>query len=131
MLGHDIAAALPELREEAESLMTDAVLIQRSTGKRTDPATGKLVETWETTYDGKARWLPSVGQTTVEQAGTSVTVDTRELRIPVSADGVRAGMRVTTTASAHAPSLVGRVAVVVLDSTQSQPVHRRLQCKEA
>lgn len=131
-LGQDVADALPELRREAESLMVDRVLVERSTGRRTDPATGKLVETWERVYAGPGRWLSRVDQTVVDQAGTQVTVDTRELRLPAaSSEAVRPGMRVTTTSAVNDPALVGRVSVVVQDATGTQPVHRRVRCKEA
>ena len=39
MLGQDIAAALPELRAHAESLMVDTVRVDHQTGTTVDPTT--------------------------------------------------------------------------------------------
>jgi len=57
-LGSDIAAALPGLRAEAESRMTEVVLVGRFTDA-TDPVTGDPMRVIETErYDGigRIRW---------------------------------------------------------------------------
>jgi len=54
--GGDIAAALPELRAHAESLMTDTIRLEDVTGSAPDPVTLEMVDTFETVYEGPGRW---------------------------------------------------------------------------
>lgn len=132
MIGADIAAALPELRAQAESLMVDAVLIERRAGQSTDQVTGKVVDVFEPVWSGKCRWLrPVTWDNPTQVADSEIAKVDRDMRLPVDGTGeVRRGDRVTCTASAHDPARVGEVAWVRVVETQSQPVHRRLLCRE-
>ena len=47
MIGSDIAAALPRLRAEAESLMRDTAVVERSAGQVRDPDNGQLIDDWQ------------------------------------------------------------------------------------
>ena len=94
MLGDDIAAALPELRAQAESTLTDSCELQRKAGRTIDPTNGMATDTW-TTYatvpcklrDGAV--LPS-SQRAGEQDLTGLRLI---LAVPVSVAGVRVGDR--------------------------------------
>lgn len=133
MIGDDLAAALPELREQAESLMRDSVLIERWTGTTTspEPPFGDI-DTYEPVYEGKARWLrPESWPTSTDAAGAQALVSAQELRLPVLASvGVEPGDRVTVTASENDPGRVGLTSMVWRDATQTQAVQRRLLCKD-
>lgn len=54
-LGDDIAAVLPELRAQAESMMRDTVKITRHGPEVLDPETGNYVPSVTTIYEGKCR----------------------------------------------------------------------------
>ena len=84
MLDDDIAAALPELRAHAESMMRDLVAITRPGPTVTDPATGEVATTTAEAYRGKARIKPPTTAATESEVGTAIMVTSPgEVHIPV------------------------------------------------
>lgn len=84
MLGYDVAAALPELRAQAESIMTSRVVVSRETGTVRDPETGTNVPTWTVIYQGKARVrMPSTEAREVDQSGQRIVESAPTLSLPI------------------------------------------------
>lgn len=107
MIANEILAALPRLRSEAESLMTDAAIIERVTGTTLDPDNGARVKTWSLVQESPARILRVQVQIRDQQAaGQSLTQATVEGRLPWHVSDLRLGDRVTLTASGD-PRLLG------------------------
>jgi hypothetical protein len=108
MLGYDIANALPGLRAEAESRMTDTVdvgLFEDGTDETTGNPTRVLVTE---RYSGKARVrLPSQNVTNAQAPSMPVAVQEPVLSIPWGSPRVFIGDEVLVTASDD-PVLVGR-----------------------
>ena len=135
MLGHDIAAALPELRAQAESLMTDACTITRagSGGSTIDEATGAVVPpTGTTVYDGPCRVQRPGTQTAprADSGGYEVGVDTIFAQLPIAATGIRRGDTFTVTAASD-PDLLGVDARVEANLAKTHATKRTLICEEA
>jgi hypothetical protein len=92
MIGHDVEAVLPELQEQAESLMVTACTVARPTGVTSDPETGMDVETSEPVFDGLCKVQSSDNQArAVETALGTVTVQQLEVHLPVRAGPFRKG----------------------------------------
>ena len=108
MIGDDIAAALPDLRAQAESLMTETVEV----GVYTDGVDGNLNPTLtlaDEHYTGigqiKYPSLAVSDRTPASQQAASVSA---VLKVPVgSGADIRPGDRVVVTASTSDGSLVG------------------------
>lgn len=133
MLADDIAAALPELRAQAESLMRDAVLIQRQTGVTTDPVTLEETPTYATVYTGKARIQRPGNQPADLVAGeVEFGIEAVLIQAPLTATGIDRDHRVTVTALGPEsdPDLLGLVATVKANLTKSHPTKRTLVCEE-
>ena len=133
-LGSDIAAALPELRAQAESMMQDAVLIERQTGTTPDPVTLEEIPTWATVHEGQAR-IQRTGQVSPsEQVVGEVEfgINAVIVQMPLSAVGVKKGHRVTVTAvgASSDPDLLGLTATVQANLTKTHPTKRTLVCEE-
>ena len=126
MIGHDIDAALPGLRAEAESLMLDAGMIGTLTTGY-DDATNAVVEHVEPLYTGPMRVWRGNAETTVTSAGQQVTVQPIRVNIPWHVATVEPGMRVQVTQSSDA-SLLGARLVVMAWAAGTQRVQRRLEC---
>lgn len=135
MLGDSIAAALPELRAHAESLMVDTVLIEADTGDVTsDPVTLEDVPVYAEVYAGMGR----IQRTGALSSRDDVTgdfefgVDAVLVQVPLSATGVKRGHRVTVTALGPQsdPDLLGLVATVQANLTKTHPTKRTLVCEE-
>jgi len=93
-LGEDIAAALPGLRAQAESLMTEPCTIRRPIGNDTDPLTGESVPAYRTpdVYAGPCKVQDAGNQAReVESGSSTATLTSLEVHIPVSAEAVAAG----------------------------------------
>ena len=135
MLGHDIAAALPELRAHAESLMVDACTITRAgSGVSTiDEATGTVVPPAGTTvYDGPCR-VQRPGTSTAPRADTGgyeIGVGTLFAQLPIDATGVRRGDTFTVTGATD-PDLLGVDARVEANLAKTHATKRTLICEEA
>ena len=133
MLGDDIAAALPELRAQAESMMADTVLVERATGTTPDPVTLEDVTTWATVHEGVARVQRPGTQPAETVAGEiEFGVSTVLIQLPLSAVGVKRDDRVTVTALGPLsdPDLLGVVATVKANLTKTHPTKRTLVCEE-
>jgi len=133
-LADDVAAALPGLRAEAERLMVDAVLVQRATGETTiDPVTLAEVPAFVDVYAGPAR-IQRPGQLSPQDqvAGDfEFNIESILAQLPLSAAGIRYGMRLTVTAvgAISDPDLVGLVATVRANLSKTHAVKRTLVCE--
>jgi len=122
-IGDDLAAALPELRAMAESLMRDTIRVERVVG--VDESTGEA--TYETVYPVEQtpdRWRRGDGgigkvqayeaqEATPEVAGATIAVQRYAVHIPVGSCKPEIGLRVTILAAALDPNLTGRTYRVV------------------
>ena len=94
MLGADIAAALPGLRAQAESLMVDTCRIRRPIGQTTDPLSGESVPVYRVpdVYVGPCKVQDTGNQAREVDSGSSLaTLTSLEVHVPVSAESVAAG----------------------------------------
>jgi len=134
MLGIDIAAELPGLRAEAESLMVDTCTIavpgggdgtlDEDTGIVTPPAGAEI-------YDGPCRVQSRDVQPANPTAGeTEFTTIAYIVSVPVSVVDVPIGATVTVTASALDADLVDRVFTVTGLVHKTHLTARRLVCEE-
>ena len=135
MIGDDVAAALPELRAQAESAMRDTVLVETVTGSDLNDD-NEVVETYGTVYAGKCRILPTDFKDFEKAAGEAVfdSADSK-LALPITAESgaVRNGDRATITTVDPVtgdPANVGRVFTVQRDPARTYPVERRFTCTE-
>jgi D-alanyl-D-alanine carboxypeptidase len=132
MLAHDIAAALPLLREEAEARMVDACVITRAGGDEVfDPNTGDYTTPpGSTVYSGKCEVQVSDGLNAreAEAGGTELTVTRVTVKLPVNAvtGQVRDGDTVRLTSSTNDPALVDQVFRVVGLHAKTYASARRL-----
>ena len=95
MIGHDIAATLPELRSHAESMMTDACVITGPNGSPTwDDATGTYtIPAGSTVYAGPCRLRMPGRVTRADSGDAAFAVDEGTLSLPVDgSEDVGAGM---------------------------------------
>lgn len=132
-LGADIAAALPELRRQAESMMRDRCIITRPGAQTWDDATGThLPGSTSTAYAGPCRVRrPNVAERDAVAGDADWTVTGVVVSIPV--DGTTDDLldaTVTIVACEMDPSLTGRVFTVLAPHAQSQADARRLRCVE-
>jgi len=132
--GADIAAALPELRAHAESLMTDTVRLERVTGSTPDPVTLEMVDTYETVYEGEGRVQRSGQLSPHESVAGEVEfgVNALMVQLPLSASGIKKNDRVTVVAvdPVSDPDLLGLVATVRANLTKTHATKRTLVCEE-
>jgi hypothetical protein len=109
-----ISGSLVIGRRLAETLMTDTVTVTRESDPVLNVATGQLVPTVETIYDGPARFrMLSQAVSDVDAGGQLLGVQSPRLDLPVEgSEGVRIGDVFTVTASASDSALVGLVGRV-------------------
>ena len=132
-LGADIAAALPELRAQAESMMTDTILVERQTGTTPDPVTLEDVATWATVHEGLGRVQRPGNQPAETVAGeVEFGVSTVLVQLPLSVTGIKRDHRVTVTAVGPLsdPDLLGLTATVQANLTKTHATKRTLVCEE-
>lgn len=85
MLGDTLAAALPRLRAQAESMMRDTCRITRGTTVDTDPDTGAVTESPNVVYEGRCKVQTWEGYESTQEAGTaSLTSQRYQVHIPVA-----------------------------------------------
>ena len=92
MLGHDIAAALPELRAHAESNLTDLCRIERKTGAVTiDTANGMQIPDWVVAHDAVPCRVvsPKMQPQTAEAGEQMLTVLRHVVAVPVAVEVVQ------------------------------------------
>lgn len=103
MLGDDITRALPEMRAQAESLMRDAVLVERPGRTTTDPETGEPTTSYATVYSGMGKIQSNDQYESNPEVGTADrTVQRSLLHVPVGAFQAAPGDRITITGSMDA-----------------------------
>lgn len=127
------ASVLALGRAAAQSGMVDTCIIQRQGATATNPDTGQTSETWTTVYNGACRVQERGGyprdiNTAPDQPQLAIA---RELQLPVATStGVRAGDRVTFTASVNDAGLVGVVAWLRGEPAKSEATARRFHMEE-
>lgn len=123
MLGAGIDALLPELRAQAESLMTDSCTIDRLTGgSHWDEDLQKTVPTWDVVHIGVPCALedPAAGGRVV--IADAVTTPVSPLvKIPVTFEGIKPDDRVTLAS--------GPVVWVTDAPARTHQVQVRLLCR--
>lgn len=128
-LGYDIAGALPELRAQAESIMSSRVVISRETGKARDPETGSYIPSWTVIYEGKARVrMPSTQAREVDQAGQRIVESAPTLSLPIGdVDAALVALDDVALLVEHAPDplVVGTRMRVVEGNDQTWSTARR------
>lgn len=129
-LGYDIAQALPGLRAEAESRMSDRIKTTRGDEKVWDEDNGKWVTSEAGIYEGRARLKPLNDLSMDADAGSQiVTVSRLQVHVPVGTRPFASGDRIEVTASATRPDQVGRVFTVAgpFDGSQSTALRYRVE----
>ena len=135
MLGDAIAAELPYLRAQAESLMVDTLFVEVLTGAMTtDPVTLAEVPEWAEMYAGHGRVQRPGALSPREQVNGGFEFGIKSLiaQLPLSAVGIQRGMRVTVTAVGPLtdPDLLDVVATVQANLSKTHPTKRTLVCEE-
>ena len=134
-LGDDLAAALPVLRAEAESMMRDACTVSRASDAPPvfndetglyEPATGSTV------YSGRCQvQLVDVLPQVAVSGEADVSSQRAIVKLPVDgSEGVKIGDVVVITAATLDADLLGRSYVVRGLHHKSFATARRLQCEE-
>jgi hypothetical protein len=123
MIGQVIQRALPLLRANAESLMTDLCDIERLT-TAWDEEEQKSVTTWEPVHEDVPCHVeePSVN-TAVILTGEALTLETPLVKIPHTFDGIEPDDRVSVVG--HEPMFVTRAA----HDDSTHPVEMLLACR--
>lgn len=132
MLSDAVATALPDLRAEAEALMTATCTIRAWDGEwTTDPDTGEATRALGTVaYSGNCRVRPATLQAqSREMGGAETFVSDLMVSVPVSATGVRKGQLVTIDSSPD-PALVGLTAEIQDVARGDNLTARRMWCLE-
>lgn len=133
MIGDHIRRSLPQLRMQAESLMTEQCLIERQTGTayNADLHTDKPV--WQTVYTGKCRIRPVSGvpaASLAELFGQEINSLAQLGTLPIDVTNVRADDRLTITAADTDPGQVGCQYTIQAVSTGALAVARRFVAVE-
>lgn len=138
-LGQDVAAALPELRLAAESMMVDTCRVRRldpDMPSVPDPDTLALVPNYlsENVYVGACRVQRSGALSPQESpvGGYEFGVGTILAQLPLSATGILRDdvLEVTAVAAISDPDLVGVVASVRANLTKTHATKRTLICEQ-
>ena len=108
-LGRDIASALPALRAQAESRMTDTIRVTRPGESVFDEETGTYTQTETVIYNGPGRLkLASSVVSDIQAGGQIIAAQRPRLDLPVSTSGgVRVNDTAVVTASTRDPASVG------------------------
>jgi hypothetical protein len=112
VIGDELAAALPELQSQSESLMRDMIRAEELGDPVFDPGTGKSTRAvLSTPYAGVARVQAAKEPTDVLTADDHVVVQRYTVSAPLSATGLRPGLVVTVLASED-PDMTGRTLLI-------------------
>lgn len=127
MLGHDLAAILPELRAQAESRMTSTALVRRvDPDNPTTDGNGFEVDGWAEVYAGKFRLGGSErggsAARKVNIGDVEVALAVRVAHFPADAAGLRDGDLIEVTSG----DCAGVFLRVVEASFQDQATARRV-----
>ena len=138
-LQDDVAAALPELRAHAESLMVDTCRVRRvdpANPTTLDPDSLAEVPNYlpDDVYTGPCRIQRSGALAPQAQVagGFEFGVNAIVAQLPLSATGIHGGDRLTVAAigTTTDPDLLGLVATVQTNLTKTHPTKRTLVCEE-
>lgn len=106
-----IESAILRGRVAAEALMVDACTIRRKAGEST--IGGVVTPTYSTLYTGKCRVQVKADAGQGQNVGEAyLVVERHEVQLPITVTGLQEGDRITITASALDPDLIGRVYAV-------------------
>lgn len=120
-IGHDVYAALPELRAQAESLMTDRCVIDRL-ATVWDEAQQKSVTTWVVVADDvPCAFVDESAAARSLVADEAATPAAPVVKVSVSVVGVKPDDRVTLAS--------GAVVWVTHVPDRTNQVQRRIQCR--
>lgn len=128
-LGADVAAALPGLRAEANSMMVTTGRVTRVVGRVEDPVTREMVDEVVTVYLGMGRFKAANTQAGRSDIPGAVVVDqSATLSLPVGAPGagdVRLNDVWEAIYNPYDPTLIGkRVRVTGVHSQTFATAHR-------
>lgn len=130
----DFSGVLLRGRENAESLMADAGIMRRPTGRTTlDPVTDQESEVFTDLFTSKAKiQTRNLVSTVSEAGGRSVTTVRMELHLPVTVAAVRTGdiWEHTTVGPLSDPQLVGRKFRVISPVGKTWATARKLEVEE-
>lgn len=132
MLGDELAAALPELRAQAESLMTTVGTVTRADGVTTDIG-GREIPIHATVYTGRAKVskTSSAIPESVSATGADTAIQQVTMSFPVGSFRMRIGDVFTVSSNCPDPGMVGRVYRLVAESpSQTWAVAYRVQAEE-
>ena len=129
MIGDDIAAALPELRAQAESLMRDGCVVERRTGRVMDDTTLEYVDSWSRVYEGPCR-VKVAGSAPAEASGRAYVITDAVLQLPIGPERFLDDDRVTITTASYDPDLAGVVLTVTSREVKTHATMRRLHVSE-
>lgn len=132
MIGADVAAALPELRAQAESRMSETVVAGWLVDG-TDPNSGEPTQVVQApAYEGpgRIRWASST-VSDAQGSGEPISVQEPVLSIPVGSPRLLDGMAVVVSASTVDGLLVGRVFTVQGSPVSGQVTAARYLLEEA
>jgi hypothetical protein len=132
MIGDDLAAALPELRRQAESMMIDAGELRGPDIQGPIGSDGEYtVIPGELKYSGKARAQTTDALGNDNEAGDRLVMVTRfRVDLPMSAPQAAVDDVFTFTSSALDPQLVGKRFRVTSLTQKSFMTARRLAVEE-
>lgn len=140
MLADDIAAALPELRAQAESMMVDTCLIADPNVEAAWDAENGVWSTPEgaALYSGKCRIRQPSAGTAAEAGEAAFAISDRIVSIPLSGEGysegvdrIPVGASVTITSATGDPFLRGKTLTYLSPaSEQTYPTARRMLCRK-
>lgn len=131
MIGDALAAALPMMRAQAESLMVDACVIERASGTHWDEALQKSVTTWTLVASSPCHFDTEPAPTRSLVTDEVVSQRSPSVRLPHTVLGVKPDDRVTITAvgAESDPAQLGAVVWVTHVATDSHPVERIVECR--
>jgi hypothetical protein len=131
MIGGILAGVLPFLREQADSTMIDACVIERPGAPVTNPDTGVVTPSVTTVYTGKCKVQSKEATAATPNAGGAMfTVVSRQVHIPMNAADVKDGDVVRMTASLLNTFTVGKRYRVEGFTPDSFDTAARLPVKE-
>ena len=132
MLVDAVRTALPQLRAQAEALMTDSCTIVREGEPVYNPDTNEVEVSTEEVYTGRCRVqvTDSLDVRVVDFGGRAVNTSRVTVSIPVGSEQVAPEDVVTITAAAHNDQLVGKVYRVEGAPEKSHATAIRLRCQE-
>lgn len=130
-LGAEIAAALPELRQQAESMMVDSCTIATATPGAWDEATGTYAQSSVTLYAGPCRVQRSRGSDRSAMPGEAgYVLGDVTVSVPMCAPIVPVGAVVTVTSACADPHLADAQFTILGPHRKSLSTARRYECVE-